>query len=100
MEQLVKSAPVAEFVNEVEVVGCFEHVDILDDVGARLEGREDVDLVDCAFLELGDLAKLLGLHHLDGHFLLGDHVHRLVYLRIHTLAQLLLQLVVLYDLTH
>ena len=34
LHQLVESTSVAEFVDKVEVVGGFEHVDILDDVGA------------------------------------------------------------------
>lgn len=100
LDKFVERAPVAELIDEVEVVGSLEHVDILDDVGAALEGRQDVDLINCAFLQLGDFSELLGLHHLDGHLLLRLQVHGFVDLRIDSLSQLLLQLVVLYYLAH
>lgn len=50
LHKFIEGASVAELVDEVEVVGSFEHVDVFDDVGAGLEGGEDVDLVDGAFL--------------------------------------------------
>ena len=36
LHEFVHGAAVAELVDEVEVVCCFEHVDVLDDVGAVL----------------------------------------------------------------
>ena len=39
LEQFVKGSSVAELIDEVEVVGSFEHIDVLDDVGAGLKGR-------------------------------------------------------------
>ena len=50
MHKFIEGSSVAELVDEVEVVGSFEHVDVFDDVGAGLEGGEDVDLVHGAFL--------------------------------------------------
>ena len=50
LQQLIKGPSVAEFVDEIEVVGSFEHVDVLDDEGTGLQSRQDVDLVDRAFL--------------------------------------------------
>lgn len=90
LHEFVESASVAELVDEVEVVGSFEHVYVLDDVGTGGEARKDVDLVDCAFLEFGDLPELFSLNYLDGHFLLGDHVDCLVDLCVDSLSQLLL----------
>ena len=78
LHKFIEGASVAELVDEVEVVGGLEHVDVFDDVGAGLEGGEDVDLVDGAFLQLGDLSEFLGLDDLDGHFLFGYHVNCLV----------------------
>jgi hypothetical protein len=100
LEQFVEGASVAELVDEVEVVGCFEHVDVLDDVGAGLKGRQDVDLVDGAFLEFGDFSELFGLDDLDGDLLLGDHVDGFIDLGIDSLAELLFELVVLNNFTH
>ena len=78
LHKFIKSASVAELIDEVEVVGSFKHIDVFDDVGAGLEGGEDVDLVDGTFLQLGDLSEFLGLDNLDGHFLFGYHVNCLV----------------------
>jgi hypothetical protein len=100
LHDAVQGATVAVLIDEVEVVGSLEHVDVLDDIGAGLQRGQDVDLIDRALLQLGDLFELFGLDHLDGHFLLGDQVNRLVDLGIDTLAQLLLQLVVLDYLPH
>ena len=44
LHQFVQSAAVAVLVDEVEVVGSFEHVDVLDDVLVLLDVGEDVDL--------------------------------------------------------
>ena len=100
LHQLIESAAVAVLVHEIEIVGCFEHVDVFDDMGAALQRGQDVDLVDRALLQLGDLFELFGLDHLDGDFLLRDQVNRLVDLRVDALAQLLLQFVVLNYLPH
>ena len=78
LHKFIKGASIAELIDEVEVVGGFKHVNVFDDVGAGLKGGEDVDLVDGAFLQLGDLPKLLGLNYLDGNFLFGYHVNSLV----------------------
>ena len=47
-QQVLKSASVAVLVDEVEVIGGFEHVEIFDDVGVGLNIGEDVDFVDSA----------------------------------------------------
>jgi len=86
LHQFIKSASVAELVDKVEVIGGLEHVDVFDDVGAGLEGREDVDLVDGAFLQLGDLSEFLGLDNFNCDFLLGDHVDCLIHLGVDSLS--------------
>lgn len=44
-EHAFEGASVAVLVDEVEVVGRFEHVDVLDDVLIFLDVGQDVDLV-------------------------------------------------------
>ena len=91
---------VAVLIDEVVIVGSLEHIDVFDDKWTGLERGENIDFVDSAFLEFGDLFELFCVNHLDGHFLLGDQVNRLVNLRVHTLSQLLFQLVILDYLAH
>ena len=100
LHETVQSATVAVLIDEVVIIGSLEHIDVFDDKWTRLERGEDIDFVDSAFLEFGDLFELFCLNHLDGHFLLGDQVNRLVNLRIHALSQLLFQLVILDYLAH
>lgn len=49
-QKFLESATIAELINKIEVVGCFEHIEIFDDVGAWLQVGEDVDLVVGALL--------------------------------------------------
>ena len=94
LHKLVHGTSVAVLVDEVEVVGCLQHVDVLHNVGTVLQVRQDVDLINSAFLQLGNLFEFLGLDHFYCYFLLGDHVDGFVYLCVDSLAQLLLELVV------
>jgi hypothetical protein len=100
LHQFIESASVAVFVDEVEVVGSFQHVDVLDDVGAALQSGEDVDFVDSALFQFGDFSEFLGLDHLDGDLLFGDEVDCFVDLRVDSFSQLLLEFVVLDYLAH
>ena len=64
-EHAFESAAVAVFVDEVEVVGCFEHVDVLDDVFIFFDVGEDVDLIDSTlfkFFVLLEASNLDNLH--------------------------------------
>ena len=45
-----KSTTVAVLINEIEVIGGFEHVNVLDDVVVLFNIGQNIDLVDCAFL--------------------------------------------------
>lgn len=49
-QQVFEGASVAVLVDEIEVIGGFEHVKIFDDVGMSFDVGENVDLVDSAFL--------------------------------------------------
>ena len=100
LHQLVHSPSVAVLVDEVEVVGCLQHIDVLHYVGTVLQVRQDVDFIYGAFLQFGDLFEFLCLDHLDGNFLLGDHVDGFVDLGIDSLTQLLLELVVFNYFSH
>jgi hypothetical protein len=64
-EQVLESAPIAIFVNEVEVVGCLEHVVVANDMLVRLNAAEDVYLVDRALLQLFVLSKASDWDDLD-----------------------------------
>lgn len=57
----VQGTPIAELVDEVIVVGCLEHIDVGDYVGAFVAYlRQDVDFVDGALLQLGRIFEFLG----------------------------------------
>jgi len=99
-EKLFKSAAVAVLIDEVVVIGGFEHVDVADDVGMGVERGENVDLVERAFLELGALLELGRVHHLYGHFLLRLRVECAEDRGVGPSADLCLQVVVLDDLAH
>jgi len=47
-EHSFKGASIAVLIDEVEVVGSFEHIDVLDDMLILLYIGEDVDLIDGA----------------------------------------------------
>ena len=87
LQLAVESLAIAELVNEVEVVGGFEHLDKLDDVGALLDPGEVPDLIGRAFLEAGVLLELLDGDDLDGILLLSEVVDPLVDLAEAALAQ-------------
>jgi len=100
LHQFVHRASVTILIDEVEIVGSLKHIDVFDDVGAALKSRKNVDLVDSAFLQLGDLFKFLSLDDLDSNLLLGHQMYRFVDLSVDTFSQMFLQLVILYDLAH
>jgi len=61
-EHAFEGAAVAVLVDKVEVVGRFEHIDVLDDVFVFFDIGENINFVDCAFLEF---LVLLETPHLD-----------------------------------
>lgn len=63
-EYAFQGATVAVLVNKVKVVGCLEHVDVLDDMLMLLNIGEDVDLIDRALLQLLILFEATHLDHL------------------------------------
>ena len=69
-------------------------------MGVGFDRGEDSDLVDCAFLEFGDLGELVGFDNFDGHLLFGFEVDAFVDFAVNSLAQELLQAVVFDDLAH
>ena len=100
LEQFFEGAAVAKLIDEVEIVGSFEHIEVLDDVRAWLEGGKDFYLVVGALLQLGVLLELFSLDHLDRHFLLVLYVYCSVDRRVHASSYLALQRVVIDHLTH
>jgi hypothetical protein len=69
-DESLEGASIAEFVNEVEVIGGFEHVVVLDDVVVVLDVSEDVYFVDRTFLKFFVFPK----------FRYGDHFDRVFFL--------------------
>ena len=51
-EPTLKCASIAKLVDKVEIVGCFEHVYVLDDVFVLLDVCQDVDLIHSALFKL------------------------------------------------
>jgi hypothetical protein len=100
LHEFIHSAAVAILIDKVEIIGSFEHVDVLDDVGTVLEGGKNVDFVDRAFLEFGDLFEFFSLNHLYCNLLLGHQMNCFVHFGVNSLPQMLLKLVVLYYLPH
>lgn len=94
-QHVFECAPIAEFIDEVEVVGGFEHVVVPDYVRVRLNAAQDVDLVDRALLQFLILPELGDGDHLDGVLLLVGVVDGPVDLPVHARPYDLVQGVVL-----
>lgn len=45
-----KCPSVAVLIDEIEIVGCFQHIDVLDNMLILFDICEDIDFVDCTFL--------------------------------------------------
>lgn len=82
-EEVLEGATVAVLIDKVEIVGCFEHVVVLDDIGVAFYVGEDVDLVDRALLELLILFKFIDGDHLYRVFFFVVVVYRSIYFAIH-----------------
>ena len=98
-EDALEGAAVAVLVDEVEVVGGLEHVDVLDDVLVLLDVGEDVDLVDGALLQLLVLLEAPHLDHLHRVLLVVVLVYRPEHLPVRPLPDYLVQRVV-FDYPH
>jgi len=100
LQKFVKSTSITKFVDKVKVICRFEHVNILDNIGATLERGKNVDLIDSAFLKFGYFSKLFCLNYLDCHLLLGDQVDCFVDFSVYSLSELFFKLVIFNDLPH
>lgn len=69
-EQVLESATVAIFIDEIEVVGGLEHIVVFDDIGVILDVGKNVDLINRALLQLFVLLE----------FVYGDHLDRVLFL--------------------
>lgn len=83
-EEVLEGATVAVLIDKVEIVGCFEHVVVLDDIGVAFYVGEDVDLVDRALLQLLILFKFIDGDHLYRVFFFVVVVYRSIYFTIHS----------------
>lgn len=98
-EHALEGASVAVLVDEVEVVGRLEHVDILDYMLVLLDVGEDIDFVDGALLQFFVLFEPADLDDLDGVLLVIKLVDGPIDLAVGTLANDLVQSVV-FDYPH
>jgi len=95
LHEFIKSSSITILIDEVKVVGSFEHIDILDNIGAVLKSREDVDLIDRAFLQFRYLSEFFCLHDFNSYFLFCSHVNCLIHFCVDSFTELLFKLVVL-----
>lgn len=100
LHEFIQCASITEFIDEIEVIDSFKHVNIFDDVGTVLDSRKNVDFVDSTFLKFRYLFELVSVNYFDSHLLFGFHMNGLVDLSIHTLSQLFLHRVVFDYLPH
>ena len=99
LEQAFDGAVIAEFVDEVEVIGGLEGFDELDDV-LVFEGGEDVDLIDGELFEFGVGAEGGFGDDFDGVLEFGFLVDGAVDLAVDPLPHRLLQKIVLDQFAH
>jgi hypothetical protein len=64
-KQTLQSTSIAVLVNEVKIIGCFEHVEVADDVLVDFDVGEDVDFIYRALLEFFILSELGDGNYLD-----------------------------------
>jgi len=99
-ESALECASVAVFVDEIEIIRCFEHVDILNYVLILLDISQNVDLVDRAFLQFFVLFKPSHLDDLDGVFLVVIFIDGSENLTVSALSDYFVKSVVLNDTHH
>lgn len=88
-EHALERAAVAVLIDEVEVVGSLEHIDVLDDMLIFFNVGEYVDFVDGALLQLLVLLEPPHLDHLDRVLLVVVFVYRTEHLPVRTLPDYL-----------
>jgi hypothetical protein len=98
-EHALESTSVAVLVDEVEIVGRLEHVDVFDDMFVLLDVGEDIDFVDSALLQFFVLFEPANLDDLDGVLLVIKLVDGPIDLAVGTLANDFVQSVV-FDYPH
>ncbi len=99
-EDSFEGATVTELVDEVEVVGSLEHVDVFYYVLVLLDVGQDVDLVDRALLQLLVLLEPPHLDHLHCVLLVVVFIYCPVHLTVRALSDYLVQRVILNDSNH
>ena len=99
-KETLKCTPVAVLIYEVEIVGCFKHIDVLDDVLILLDIGKDVDLVYGAFLQFFVLFESAHLDDFDRVFLAVQLVYGPVDLSVGPLTYYLIECVVLNNPDH
>ncbi len=99
-EEDFKVAPIAILIDEVIIIGSFEHVYISDDMRGGFQIGEDIDLVESSLLKFGTLLKFVSVHHFYGNLLLRLHVEGLENGGVGSLPYFNLQVIVLNDLSH
>ncbi len=67
---MIECSTVTVLIDEIEIVGGFEHVEIADDVFVDFDVGEDVDFIDGAFFEFFVLSEFGNWDDFDGVFFL------------------------------
>lgn len=99
-EETLEGATVTVLVDKVEIVGRFEHIDVLDDVLILLDIGEDVDLVDSALFQFFVLFEPAYLDDFDRIFLAVQLVYSPVDLTVSPLTYYFVECVVLNNPDH
>lgn len=100
LHDFIQCSSITKFIYEIKVIDSFEHINILNNVGTSLDGRKDVNFIDCALFEFRYLFEFVSVDNFNCHLKFCFHVHCLVNFSVHSLAELFLHRVVLDYLPH
>ncbi len=82
----IQSTSIAILIYEIEIVRCFEHVNVPNDIGAGLDSRENVYFVHCTFLEFRNLPESVCFDYLDRNLLFSFHMNGPEYFSINSFS--------------
>ena len=100
LHESIKGSPITEFINKIEIIDSFQHIDILNNIRTVLHRGQNIDLIDCAFLKFWYLFKLISMNNFYCHLEFRLCMDSSIYLSIYSLAKLFLHGVVFDYLPH
>jgi hypothetical protein len=100
LDQILECATIAELIDKVDIVGCFEYFDELDNMSGVLYFRKGLNFIDGELFKSGAEFVLLDSDDLDCNYLFSFLVGSLVYLSKFSFTDYSLQTVVLDFFSH